>query len=209
MSVHSTSSAAHQHGALLVHAARLELRRAVGLEDRAMRAEPGGVTAAGGERPYPGHPITTVAFDRLDLGAGAPGQHRARIVAEDRARHRQVEIGRRHRAAAGLAETPGGRAVGARDGLDHMEEGDGVGLDPVRRARQQQAEQFRLVQAVEQGRRQPPATLDLVGSSRNRRADGGRPRDHAFVAGKVRRTRHHRFHLLMPAEPWPLSPDRR
>src|ERR1700720_3236004 len=69
--------------------------------------------------PPSGYLVAAVAFDRPDLGAGAPGKHRARIVAEDRMRHRQVEIGRRHRAAAGLAEAPGGRGVGARDGLDH------------------------------------------------------------------------------------------
>src|SRR6266480_3018695 len=170
-----------------------------------MRTKPGGVTAAGRKRPYPRYPITAIAFDRLDPGAGTPGKHRTRIAAEDRVRYRQVEIGRRHRATAGLAETPGGRTVGARDGLDHMEESDGIGLDPIRRARQQEAEQFRLVQALEQGRRQPPIALDLVGGRRNRGGDGGGARDHASVAGKVSSTRDQRSHGLTPAEPWPSS----
>jgi len=43
-----------------------------------------------------------------------------------------------------------------------MEEGEGIGLDPVRRARRQQAEQPRLVEFVEQGQRQPARALDLV-----------------------------------------------
>ncbi len=103
---------AHQHGALLLHAVGIEPRRAVGLVDRAMGAEPGRVPAAGREGPDAGDPVAALAFDRLDLGAGTPGQHRARIVAEDRVRHRQIEIGRRHRAAAGLAQAPGGRGVG-------------------------------------------------------------------------------------------------
>ncbi len=123
---------AHQHGALLL---QRRWRRVCGepsaVEDRAMRAEPGRVPAAGGEGPDAGHPVAALAFDRPDLGAGTPGQHRARI-AEDRARHRQVEIGRRHRAAAGLAQAPGGRRIGPGDGLDDVEEGDGIGFDPVR-----------------------------------------------------------------------------
>src|SRR5438270_11999363 len=113
-----------------------------------MRTTPGGMTTAGGKRPYPRDPITAVAFDRLDPRAGTPGKHRARIAAEDRVRHRKVEVGRRHRATAGLAKAPGGRSVGARDGFDHMEEGDGIGLDPVRRAWQQKAEQLRPMQAL-------------------------------------------------------------
>ena len=199
---------AHQHGALLRNAVGFEFGRAVGLEDRAMRAEPAGVTAAGSECPHPGDFISAVAFDCLDLGAGAPGEHRARIVAEDRTRHRQVEIGRRHRATAGLAEAPGGRTVGACDGLDHMEEGNGIGLDPVRRARQQEAEQFRLMQLVEQGWRQTTAALDLVGGGCDRCADRLGARDHAPVTGKVCGIRGQRLHGLTPAGPWPSSPDR-
>src|SRR5476649_2547685 len=102
-----------------------------------MRAEPGRVAAARGEGPYARDPVTAIAFDRLDLGARTPGEYRARIVAEDRVRDRQIEIGGRHGAAAGLAETPGGRTVFAGDGLGDMEEGEGIGLDPVRGARQQ------------------------------------------------------------------------
>ena len=61
-----------------------EPRRAVGLADRAMRAEPGGMPAARGEGPYAGDFVAALAFDRLDPRAGPPGQHGARVVAEDR-----------------------------------------------------------------------------------------------------------------------------
>ena len=117
-----------------------------------MRAEPGRVPAAGGKGPHAGNPIAAFAFDRTNPGAGTPGQHRARI-AEDRPRYREVEIGRRHGAAAGLAEAPGRRGIGFGDGFNDVEEGDGIGFDPVGRTRQQQTEQLRVVQPVEQGRR--------------------------------------------------------
>ena len=150
-----------------------------------MRAQPGRVATAGGEGPHARHPVTALAFDRPDFGAGTPGQHRARIVAEDRVRDRQVEIGRRHGAATGLAEAPGGRAVGTRNGLDDVEEGEGIGLDPVRRAWQQQAEQPRLVQFVEQRRGQPARALDFPGGGRDRGADRLGTQDHVPVTGKV------------------------
>src|SRR5262249_39075717 len=127
--------------------------RAVGLPDRTMCAEPGRVPASRGESPHAGYHVAALALDRPGLGAGAPGQDGPRIVAEDRPGHWQIEIGRRHGAAAGLAQAPRRAGVTARDGLDDMEEGDGVGLDATRRARQQQAEQLRLVQLVEQLRR--------------------------------------------------------
>lgn len=109
-----------------------------------------------GEGPHARDLVAALAFDRPDLGAGAPGEHRARIVAENCMRHREVEIGRRHGAAARLAQAPRVRAIGAGDGLDDVEEGEGIGLDPVRRARQQEAEQASLMELVEQCRRQPP-----------------------------------------------------
>ena len=71
------------------------------------------------ERPDAGDPVAALTFDRPDLGAGAPRQHRARI-AKDGVRDRQVEIGRRHCTAAGLAEAPRGRGVGLGDGLDDV-----------------------------------------------------------------------------------------
>ena len=73
-----------------------------------------------------------------------------------------------------------------------MEEGEGIGLDPVRRARQQEAEQARLVQLVEQRRRQPARALDLVRSGRHGGADRLGTRDHGLVARKVGRSRNQR-----------------
>src|SRR2546423_8107641 len=95
-----------------------------------MRTKPGSVTAARGKRPYPRYPITAIAFDRLDPGAGTPGKHRTRIAAEDRVRYRQVEIGGRHRPTPRLAETPGGRSGRARDDPHHTEKRARSGLRP-------------------------------------------------------------------------------
>ena len=130
--------------------------------------------AAGSKGPHAGNPIAAFAFDGANPGAGPPGQHRARI-AEDRLRYRQVEIGCRHRAAAGLAEAPGRGGVGLGDGFDDVEEGDGIGFDPVGRARQQQAEQLRVVQPVEQGRRQPARCLRCRRKRPRYRRGGPRP----------------------------------
>ena len=151
-----------------------------------MRPEPGRMPATGCKGPHAGHPVAAFAFDRANPGAGPPRQHRARI-AEDRLRHRQVEIGRRHRATAGLAEAPGGGSIGLGDGFDDVEKSDGIGFDPVGRARQQQTKQLRVVQLVEQRGRQPARALDVVGSCRNIRTYGLGPGDHRLVAGKIGR----------------------
>ena len=66
-----------------------------------------------------------------------------------------------------------------------MEEGDGIGLDPVGRARQQQTKQLRVVQPVEQRRRQPARALDLVSGRRHIGTDSLGTGDDRPVAGKV------------------------
>ena len=142
--------------------------------------------AAGSKGPHAGNPVAAFAFDRANPGTWSPGQHRARI-AEDRPRHGEVEIGGRHRAAAGLAEAPGRGGIGFGDGFDDVEEGDGIGFDPVGRARQQQAEQLRVVQPVEQRRWQPARIFDVVGSGRDIGADGLGPGDHRPVACEIGR----------------------
>ena len=147
---------------------RVEARTAVGLEDRALRAQPGGMAAAAGEGPYAGRAIAALDGHRLGLRAGSPGQHGARI-AEDSMGDRRIEVGRRHGAAAGLAQAPGGAGVGRGDGLDDVEERDRIGLEPALRARQQQAEQACLVQRVQQGRRQPAFAFDLGSERRDPR----------------------------------------
>ena len=190
---------AHQHRPLLRHAVGLEPRSAVGRNDRTMRAEPGRVPAAGGKGPYAGDPVAALAFDGADPGAGAPGQHRARVL-EDRARYRQIEIGRRHGAAAGLTETPGRGRIGLGDGFDDVEERDRIGLDPVGRARQQQPEQPRVMELVEQRRRQPTAVLDLGSDRGNVRTQGlGTGNDH-LVAGKFSSSRDQ----ILQASPHPV-----
>ena len=147
-----------------------------------MGAQHGRVPAARGEGPDAGDLVAALAFDRPDLGAGAPRQDGAGVLAKQRLRHRRVEIGRRHRAAAGLAHAPRGRSVGLGDGLDHMEEGNRIGLDAVGRARHQQPEQPRLVQLVEQRRRQPARLLDFVGRRCDSAAQSLCLRDHGRVA---------------------------
>jgi hypothetical protein len=70
-----------------------------------------------------------------------------------------------------------------------VEEGDRIGFDPVRRTGQQQAEQLRVVQPVEQGRRYPARTFDVVRSRRDVGAEGLRPGDHRPIARKIGRVR--------------------
>jgi hypothetical protein len=149
-----------------------------------MRAEPGRVTPTGGKRPDASDAVAALAFDRLDLGTGSPGQHRAGI-AEDRLRYRQVKISRRHRAAAGLAQAPCRGGIGLGDGFDDMEEGDGIGLDPAGGAWKQQPEKLRLVQPVQERRRQPARRLDGVGSGRDVRTHGFGTGDHRKVTRKL------------------------
>lgn len=193
---------ADQHGALERGAVGVVFGRTVGRKDRAVGAEPGRMAAAGGKGPDAGHPVAALAFDRTNPGAWPPRQHRARI-AKNRLRHRQVEIGRRHRTSAGLAEAPGGGGIRLGDGLDDVEKGEGVGFDPVGRARQQQAKQLRVVQSVEKGGGQPPRGLDLAGSACNARENGLGPGDHRPVAGKIGRIcdRNTRDHARGPPRP--------
>lgn len=175
---------AHQHGAFDLLAIGVTARCAVGGIDRAVGAEPGGVASAGGKRPDPGDAVAAFALDRLDLRAGTPGEHRA-WVGKHLLRNRQVEIGGRHRTAAGLAQAPRRRGIALRNGLNDMEEGDGIGLDPVGRPRQQQAEQPRLMQPVEQVGWQAARHLDIVGGGCNRVPDRLGASDHVAVARKV------------------------
>jgi len=72
------------------------------------------------------------------------------------------------------------------NGFDDVEKGDGIGFDAVGRAGQQQAEQPRVVQPVEQRRRQAARVLDFVGTLPRHQAE--RPSARAItvrVAGKV------------------------
>ena len=141
--------------------------------------------AAGSKGPHAGDPVAASHSTARTLGPGPQASTR-----EDRRRslrHGEVEIRGRHRAAAGLAEAPGRGGIGLGDGFDDVEEGDGIGFDPVGRARQQQAEQLRVVQPVEQRRWQPARIFDVVGSGRDIGADGLRPGDHRPVACEIGR----------------------
>src|SRR6202158_3866951 len=73
---------AYQHGAFLLLTIGAQPGRAAGLKDWTMGAKPGRVAAAGGKGPHAGDLVAAFALDRPDLGTGAPGQHRAWVVAE-------------------------------------------------------------------------------------------------------------------------------
>src|ERR1700730_14409681 len=120
-------------------AVRVEPRRAVRLEDRDMRAEPGGVPAAGGKAPAPGDPDAAVDGDAASgtRELRPPGENAARRPA-DLARPRRGEIRGGHRAAGILPETPGGRGVGLGDLLEHLDVGQRCALRPAQRERQPQ-----------------------------------------------------------------------
>ena len=173
-----------QHGAHERAAVRVQPRRAVRLEDRHMRAEPGRVPAAGGEPPAPGDP--DAALDR-DAAPGAgqfrpPGEDAARRP-EDLARHRRVEIGRGHRAARILPERPGGAGLGLGDFFEHLDIGQRVQLGAAQRARQQQLEKAALDQRLDHPLGQLALLLDLVGGILEQRRQIARALDIVDAAG--------------------------
>ena len=175
----------HEHRAFDAPAIGMGQRLAIGTEHRRMRTEPGGVPATRREGPLPGDAIAALDLHRPDLRTRPPGQHRLRVLAENRARRRRVQVSRGHRAAARLAQTPGHRGVGPGDRFDHLKESERVGLQPADRPRQQQPEQPGLMQLIEQVRRQTPLGLDLIGRRLDRRPDAARTRDHRRVAGPL------------------------
>ena len=129
-----------------------------------MRAEPGGVAAAGGETPAPGD--ADAAFDG-DAAPGAgqfrpPGEDAARRP-ENLARHGRVEIGGGHRAARILPQGPGGARLGLGDLFEHLNIGQRVKLGSAHRARQQQPEKAALDQCLDHLFGQLALRLDLVG----------------------------------------------
>src|SRR6266446_8251979 len=179
-------------------AVRVEPRGAVRLEDRDMRAEPGGVPAAGGEAPAPGD--ADAAFDGHTAPRArqfrSPGEDAARWP-EDLARHRWVEIGGGHRAARILPQTPGGRGVGLGDLLEHLDIGQRIKLGAAQRTRQQHAEKAALDQRLDNPLRKLAPLLDLVRGGCQHRRDFARPYqviDGRVGAAQIERGRRH--HVL-------------
>ncbi len=131
--------AAEQHGAFPGPAVRMALRRAVGLEARAMRAEPGRMAAAAGEGPVAGDAPAALGADCLRAGTHAPGQHITRAT-EHFARDTRFQEACRHRTAGTLVHAPGDRGIAAGDRFDALDVGRGIQLRATDRARHQQAE---------------------------------------------------------------------
>ena len=132
---------------------------------------------AAGEAPVAGDAIAAVADDGPRLGIVRPaGRDRAR-VAEHGAGDLRFDIGRRHRHARTLADAPGDAGVALRDRLHHLEQGRRLDLLAVAGARDQQAEQPRLVQRVEHVVGNAPLAFDAVAGAVDQRDQLARPAD--------------------------------
>src|SRR5437764_9614523 len=94
-----------------------------------MAAEPGGVAAARCEAPTPGQSIAALDRDGPPGTGqvGSPGEDAVR-AAEDLAGDLRSQIGRNHRAAGILPETPGGAAVTPRQLFENRGIGQRVEL---------------------------------------------------------------------------------
>ena len=79
------------------------------------------------------------------------------------ARHLGIEISRRHRTAAGLAQTPGDAGIVLGDFLDDRDVGRGRQFGAAERTGQQQAEQSTLDQRLDDRFGQVAAPLDFLG----------------------------------------------
>ena len=124
-----------------------------------MAAKPGGVSGAACEPPGAAHAVPALGRHRPALEACAPGEHRIRRP-EHVASRVIVEECRGQGAAVGLAETPGGTRVGARNGLGHRRQHGKRLLVPADTCRQRQAGQLPLVQRFEHVGRQLALRLD-------------------------------------------------
>jgi len=102
------------------------------------------------------------------MGDRAPGEDSRRRV-ENLAGNVGVEIGRRHRADAALAEAPGGRGVGLRHLLLHLHEHIQRRLGAAEALRQQRPVKAVLDQAGNHGCGEAARALDLVGFPRDQR----------------------------------------
>jgi hypothetical protein len=153
----------------------VETQQAVRLDDAAMRPDPGGMAAAAGEIPAAADPVATWHRDRFRLVRRTPGDRGARI-APDCPRNLRRKIGRDQPGRVGDRNAPAYRAVGPRQFLERQHIGAGLDLVAVDRARQQHAEEARLVQRIQKGHGQSPGPLDLIGGGFDRRGEIACPR---------------------------------
>ena len=157
-------------------------RRAVGLDDLDMGAEPARLTRAAGEIPARGGAVA--AGNGLHLvGDRAPGEDAGRPL-KISLRRVGVEIGRGHGADRALAEAPGGRGIGLGHFLEHLHEDLGRRLGAAEALRQQRAIEPVLDQGGNHRLGEPPRPLDLVGLLRDQRRQRPRALDQS-EAGKL------------------------
>jgi hypothetical protein len=135
-----------------------------------MGAEPACLPRTGGK--IPARAGLVAARNRLHFMIDrTPGQD-AGCDVEDFVGGLGIEIGRRHRADAALAEAPRGRGIRLGDFLLHLHESFERHLGAAKALRQQRTVKPVLDQRLCHRRRQPPRPLDLVGFAR----DQGRQR---------------------------------
>ena len=132
----------------------------------AVRAEPIGLPATAGEIPFSGEAIA--AFDGPGArGVGRPPGHDRARVAEDRAIDIGIEKRRDQRGAVSGERVPADRGVVPGDFLERRHIYCRLDLVAAGRARQHHAEQPEVMHPLQQGRRDPPRALDLVGRGSN------------------------------------------
>ena len=187
--------AAEQHGAFPRPAVGMALRRAIGVEARAMRAEPGGVAAAAGECPRAGNAPAAVRSDRLCARAHAPGQHVA-LAAEHFARDAWFQIAGRHRASGALVHAPGDRGIATGNRLNALDVGRGVKFCAAYRARHEQSEHAGRVHCIQHVWRQFARCIDARCGCGQQRCEVAGPGD--VVGRNVRPPRLVHIHGIVP-----------
>jgi hypothetical protein len=143
------------------------------------------VLDAAGKAPIARRPIAAFDRDRLGVRPNRPPGHDPARVAEDFSRHRRLDIGRRHGAAAGLHNAPSGTAVGLGEFLDRLHEGDRIDLEAVAAFRQQHAEQPRVVERCDHLGYELPLGFGARRLRRDQRCEPARADD--TIAGIVLR----------------------
>jgi hypothetical protein len=135
------------------------------------------VLDAAGKAPAAGGAVAAVDRNGLAVRTDRPPGENGARRRENLPRHGGRDIGRGHRAATGLHDAPGGRAVGLGELLDRLHEGCGIDLEAVARAWKQHAQQPRVVQRRQHLGRELALLLAASGVGRKQRAKLPRPRD--------------------------------
>jgi hypothetical protein len=140
----------------------IEPQRAVRFEHLAVRAHPAGLPAAAGEIPPAGQAIARVDRSRARSVWRSPGHDAARI-SEDRVIDRRLQKGRDQGGTVGDECDPRDRSVVPGKLFDRRHVDRRLRLVAARRARQQHAQQPRVMEPAQQRLGDAPRALDLVG----------------------------------------------